>query len=186
MPRSQAAATPSPFAPTGGARPLQAPAGSGGNKSSVVDIDDLPAATPTGQPQTSYHPSTIQLVSGIEEIKEKGDSPHLPERPGGCFAQMGAVPFFPASRYGYDPQYGWLRGKLEFSESDRHWKLRYIPIDGATDNFGGSVILADTPLLSGYERGDFVEVAGKLISASPDKRTYAPKYEVSRLKRLAN
>ncbi len=25
---------------------------------------------------------------------EKGDSPHLPERPGGCFAQMGAVPFF--------------------------------------------------------------------------------------------
>ena len=26
--------------------------------------------------------------------KEKGDSPHLPERPGGCFAQMGTVPFF--------------------------------------------------------------------------------------------
>ena len=27
---------------------------------------------------------------------EKGDSPHLPERPEGCFAQMGTVPFFPA------------------------------------------------------------------------------------------
>ena len=25
---------------------------------------------------------------------EKGDSPHLPERPGGCLAQMGTVPFF--------------------------------------------------------------------------------------------
>jgi len=25
---------------------------------------------------------------------EKGDSPHLPARPGGCFAQMGTVPFF--------------------------------------------------------------------------------------------
>ena len=25
---------------------------------------------------------------------EKGDSPHLPERPEGCFAQMGTVPFF--------------------------------------------------------------------------------------------
>jgi exodeoxyribonuclease VII large subunit len=25
---------------------------------------------------------------------EKGNSPHLPERPGGCFAQMGTVPFF--------------------------------------------------------------------------------------------
>ncbi len=95
---------------------------------------------------------------------------------------MGTVPFFPGSRYGYDPQYGWLRGRLEFSEAERHWKLRYIPIDGATDNFGGSVILADTPLLSGYERGDFVEVAGKLISPSPDKRGYAPGYQVSQLK----
>ncbi len=25
---------------------------------------------------------------------KKGDSPHLPERPDGCFAQMGTVPFF--------------------------------------------------------------------------------------------
>ncbi len=29
---------------------------------------------------------------------EKGDGPHLPERPGGCCAQMGTVPFFPARR----------------------------------------------------------------------------------------
>jgi dTDP-4-dehydrorhamnose reductase len=27
--------------------------------------------------------------------REKGDSPHLPERPEGCSAQMGTVPFFP-------------------------------------------------------------------------------------------
>ena len=33
--------------------------------------------------------------------EEKGDSPHLPERPGGCFAQMGTVPFFPADRQHY-------------------------------------------------------------------------------------
>ena len=29
---------------------------------------------------------------------EKGDSPHLPERPKGCFAQMGTVPFFPSAK----------------------------------------------------------------------------------------
>jgi myo-inositol-1-phosphate synthase len=29
-------------------------------------------------------------------LREKGDSPHLPERPEGCFAQMGTVPFFPS------------------------------------------------------------------------------------------
>ena len=32
---------------------------------------------------------------------EKGDSPHLPERPGGCFAQMGTVPFFRRSKLRY-------------------------------------------------------------------------------------
>jgi cytochrome c2 len=32
----------------------------------------------------------------------KGDSPHLPERPSGCFAQMGTVPFS-ASKYVYHP-----------------------------------------------------------------------------------
>jgi hypothetical protein len=147
------------LAPVGSAQPQQAPATSGGNKSPAVDIDDLPPAKSTGQPQTSYRPGTIQLVSAVEEIDR---------------------------RYGYAPQYEWLRGKLEFSESDHHWKLRYIPVDGVTDSFGGSVILTDTPLLSGYERGDFVEVAGKLISASPDKHTFAPTYEVSRLERLAN
>ena len=29
------------------------------------------------------------------EVGTKGDSPHLPERPEGCSAQMGTVPFFP-------------------------------------------------------------------------------------------
>jgi hypothetical protein len=186
LPRSQAPSSPSQFAPPGSARPLQAPATSGGSKSNVVDIDDLPPSTPPlGQPQTSYRPSTIQLVSGTEEIEASPQDHSRDDRlkPGlptdGRLKQA-------ASQYGYDPQYGWLRGKLEYSESERHWKLRYIPIDGATDGFGGSVILADTPLLSGYERGDFVEVAGKLASTSPDKRGYAPKYQVSQLKRLAN
>ena len=151
-----------------------------------MNIDDLPPATPTGQPQSSYHPTTVQLVSGIEEISSSpltaspataGDRPadNRPEPAGQA-----------SSRYGHDPQYGWLRGKLEFSESDRQWKLRYIPIDGETDNFGGSVILTNTPLLTGYERGDFVEVTGRLVSGSSDKRGYAPKYEVSQLRRLAN
>jgi 4-hydroxy-3-methylbut-2-en-1-yl diphosphate reductase len=40
------------------------------------------------------------LIDGPNEIDmawlaaEKGDGPHLPERPRGCFAQMGTVPFF--------------------------------------------------------------------------------------------
>ena len=41
----------------------------------------------------------IDPLAGRYEVladeREKGDSPHLPERPGGCFAQMGTVPFLP-------------------------------------------------------------------------------------------
>ena len=36
-----------------------------------------------------------ELVKEIVGRGENGDSPHLPERPGGCFAQMGTVPVFP-------------------------------------------------------------------------------------------
>ncbi len=33
-------------------------------------------------------------IQTVNRLPEKGDSPHLPERPEGCFAQMGTVPFF--------------------------------------------------------------------------------------------
>jgi hypothetical protein len=92
--------------------------------------------------------------------------------------------FEPTSRYDYDPQYKWIRGRLEYSQIARQWKLRYIPIDGETDQFGGSVILSDTSLLSGYERGDFVEVHGQLESASPTDSEYSPEYRISQIKRL--
>jgi adenosylmethionine-8-amino-7-oxononanoate aminotransferase len=37
---------------------------------------------------------TVVLGAG-RSVRKKGDSPHLPERPEGCLAQMGTVPFFP-------------------------------------------------------------------------------------------
>ena len=38
-----------------------------------------------------------RTIVEVRRVDGKGDSPHLPERPGGCFAQMGTVPFFPAT-----------------------------------------------------------------------------------------
>ncbi len=34
-----------------------------------------------------------RILAALGLTGGKGDSPHLPERPGGCFAQMGTVPF---------------------------------------------------------------------------------------------
>jgi molybdopterin-containing oxidoreductase family iron-sulfur binding subunit len=42
--------------------------------------------------------SAIEVLAGFLG-EEKGDSPHLPERPGGGFAQMGTVPFFRPGGY---------------------------------------------------------------------------------------
>jgi hydrogenase-4 component F len=36
----------------------------------------------------------VGYLANESRLAEKGDSPHLPERPEGCFAQMGTVPFF--------------------------------------------------------------------------------------------
>ena len=52
------------------------------------DHDDLP---------DNCRPDRIGVVvteAGNVSVGKKGDSPHLPERPAGCCAQMGTVPFF--------------------------------------------------------------------------------------------
>lgn len=84
--------------------------------------------------------------------------------------------------YGHDPNYAWLKGQLEYSHIDRRWKLRYIPIDGQTDEHGGSVVLPDSSLLESFEPGDFIAVQGRLSGKASSG--YAPLYELSRVKRL--
>jgi hypothetical protein len=88
------------------------------------------------------------------------------------------------NNYARGDNYETLRGRLEFSQVDRRWKLRYVPIDGQTDQYGGSVILSDPNVLRGCERGDFVEVRGKLGETNPKKEGFAPVYQVAELKKL--
>ncbi len=88
--------------------------------------------------------------------------------------------------YGYDPAYGWLRGRLEYSASQRQWKLRYIPIDGTTDQFGGSVVLADGTQTQGLKPGDFVTAQGRVVAASQSGRAFSPRYEVVSVVPVAN
>ena len=91
----------------------------------------------------------------------------------------------PNQAYAYDPSYGWLRGRLEYSASQRQWKLRYIPIDGATDQFGGSVVLADGATTQGLRAGDFVTAQGQVVGASQTGRGFSPRYEVASIEPIA-
>lgn len=85
------------------------------------------------------------------------------------------------NQYGYDAEYRWLRGRLDYSQIDGRWRLRYIPIDGQTDRYGGSVRLADTSLLSAYRPGQFVEVSGRVIEMPQGNTDYAPLYQIDRI-----
>ena len=94
-------------------------------------------------------------------------------------------PLVDSRSYGHAPNYGWLQGQLEYSQLDRQWKLRYIPIDGTTDAFGGSVVLGGEPP-QGVEAGQFVRVDGRLASADPAAGGYAPVYEIERIAPVDN
>jgi len=83
----------------------------------------------------------------------------------------------PAAQYGYARDYHELRGRLEYSQSQRQWKLRYIPIDGQTDRFGGSVILPADSLDERLQPGDFVTIKGQLADPSSTDSTFAPLYK---------
>ncbi len=87
--------------------------------------------------------------------------------------------------YAHSPDYQTLRGKLEYSPSLRQWKLRYIPIDGRTDTYGGSVILPDSPALAGFKAGDVVEIRGALPAARISSSGFAPQYTPTSIERLS-
>ena len=81
-------------------------------------------------------------------------------------------------RFAWTDDYSRLRGQLEYLENDRAWKLRYIPIDRKTDDFGGSVVIEDPTSVSGFERGDFVEVRGRIATEPEEGTNFAPVYHV--------
>ena len=85
--------------------------------------------------------------------------------------------------FAHAENYEWLQGKLEYSAGSRQWKLRYIPIDGQTDPYGGSVVLGKLQL-DGAKPGDIVLAQGRIDSTGA-KSGYAPQYQLQQLDRVA-
>jgi hypothetical protein len=118
--------------------------------------------------------SAVRPVSGVRQtsfVTQRGAS----STPAPRSASRG--------RHAYDADYTRLTGQLEYSQFSDRWKLRYIPIDGDTDDFGGSVILADNPLLDSFQPGDFVSVDGALADQTREGGNFSPTYRVDRIER---
>ena len=156
--------------------------------SPTIDIMDLPPAESSRSSLSRGNSGKVRFASAIEEVTESA-TPSVQES-GSRVAKRRVSDLVSSSsrtRYAHDPQYRWLRGRLEYSETARRWKLRYIPVEGRTDEYGGSIVVANPSRLSGYERGQFVEIEGRLGPAPQgDAEGYAPEFEISEIRSLGN
>jgi len=126
--------------------------------SAIPAADSIPTWTPTTATASSSNAVTPSRAS-------------LPESQG---------------TFGYQSDYQWLRGQLEYSETARRWKLRYIPRDASErkmDDFGGSVVLAGLELLCDYAPGEFVTVRGRLGDRKSGAVDFAPVYHLNQVTR---
>lgn len=145
-------------------------------------------AAPTGTAAATPSPSQIiipssatvtQPAAGPGQLVTQVTSPAT--APAGAPAANPPVEQRPAP-YGYADDYSWLKGKLEYLSSKQQWKLRYIPIDGQTDEYGGSVVIDNQAAVASYKAGDFVAVEGTLDPSTTGPGSFAPSYRVSRTK----
>ncbi len=138
-----------------------------------VDINDLP---PVDRGAGAVRDDRVQQASATETETDSQMTVRIPTR-----VDTGHSP----GRFGWADDYSRLRGQLEYLEADRCWKLRYIPVDKKTDDFGGSVVIEDSASLSGFERGDFVEIRGRVAKPPEDGTDFAPLYHVTNIRSLA-
>jgi len=177
------------------------------NLQPLTQLQQIPVAQPLRDPRGV--PSGVQPVSYQAPVDNPNNVSHRaytqdqgaqgsaqPYRPGSTAAAAGAAaatgaatiakgPTDQGATYGFDGNYAWLHGQLEYSAATKVWKLRYVPIDGPTDRFGGSVVLADSDLLVGHKAGEFVAVKGQLDGRPGPQGSYSPLYRVSEVQKLS-
>jgi hypothetical protein len=89
------------------------------------------------------------------------------------YADISAHPSF-----AHAPDYSWLSGEVEYSRISKGWRLRYATVD-EEDAYGGSVTLAEHPLLHSLKDGEVVRVQGRL--SNPATKSAAPPYLIDSL-----
>lgn len=153
--------------------------GTSGRPVPVGSRDDQQAATGSGERQPVVTAAYESAVESSNRVSSDG-AVELADLPRSTTSRSPATRGSRSS-YAYAPDYSWLRGRVEYLASKRQWKLRYIPIDGATDDYGGSVVIRNPSMLSNVRAGDFVEVSGTVRADTAESAAISPDYEVSRI-----
>ncbi len=111
-----------------------------------------------GASQDGFRPQGSRLI-GRSEPKPRSSAAPI---------QFGSVRE-DVSRFGFDPQYQWLRGQIQYSQTTGQWYLRYLVAEngasgGGSDQFGGQLLIGNPHLLGGLQPGDYVQVQGQLTT----------------------
>jgi hypothetical protein len=180
---TQQAAAPNQLPPNGAAQPLASALRSADQRAAAAQLPELgdfprPTAVTNGGFRANTSPPAARATNATAAAQAPGAKPPQPASPVASSTPSTNVP-----GYGYDEKYQRLQGKLEFSQSQQRWKLRYIPIDGETDTFGGSVVLPESEKLNGFTAGDFVVVQGRLNTARGPADGFSPPYLIERVAR---
>lgn len=172
---AQPGVTPAGWQPAAGGTGVDAPVRSTG--------DFRPGNTSTlTMPASATSGGTLNQSMARPVVKDVTDLPLA--QPTEYAAPLPSTAAMPSSsNYGYDSQYRWVKGKLEYSQTSRAWRLRYIPPDAANDNYGGSVILSDASKLGGLQNGEYVVAYGAIGPAAADNGSFAAMYHVTRVER---
>ncbi len=88
-----------------------------------------------------------------------------------------ALPEDPA-RFGFDPTYRWLRGQLQYYPQTGYWGVRYVPLGGAADSYGGVAVIDNPEVLGGVQPGEYLAVQGYLETAEAGNGQFLPLFTV--------
>jgi hypothetical protein len=113
--------------------------------------------------------------SGFQSPSRDGFRPQGSRRRG----DTGSTASEAVERFGFDPQYGWIRGQLEFEPTSQQWQLRYVSQNGIADQFGGRLLIANPGVLGDLQPGAYVQLQGQLGSQPTGPSTAVPIYSIS-------
>jgi hypothetical protein len=86
--------------------------------------------------------------------------------------------------YGYDQnEYRWLRGVVDYDETDKSWHILYAPKPAREDKFGGAIRLLPHQALDTLHAGDVVKIQGEVDYDSRETATGKPQYRIAELGR---
>jgi hypothetical protein len=129
-----------------------------------------PRAPAAAAPKAPVRPLRLPDPPHEERLMSPRADTEPPRRPS---TDVTAAPCFAHAR-----DYGWLRGRVEFSRLSKGWRLRYASVD-EEDRYGGSVTLVPGPnTLGALKDGQYVRVTGHLAD---DAAGLSPEYEVESL-----